>query len=152
MSLRAIFAKSRFSCFRTCKKHQQNMLLFHFRRDHGTFTFCHPSRDISRFLHFPDPGFQKSQIPLEGWQKVRVPENRKSAKREGEFGVLPRPGPRIPYYNSENSLCWGKGARGGFPFHLLFLRLPLYLVTRRSTHPDIHLYGAEYMKWKHKDT
>ena len=75
------FSRSRdFRVSELAKKHQQNMLLFHFRRDHGTFTFCHTSRHILRFLHFPDPGFQKGQTPLEVWQKMRVPENLKSAK------------------------------------------------------------------------
>ena len=93
MSLRAIFAKSRFSCFKTCKNISKTCSFFTFCATTEPSLFATPHGIFGDFCIFRIRDFKKGQIPQEGWQKVRVPENRKSAKWGGEFGVLPRPGP-----------------------------------------------------------
>ena len=72
-----------------------------------------------------------------------------SCSREVNLGFCPGRGPgfrniipRILYVGVKG----GGGEGGGVPFHLLSLRLPLYLVGRMSTHPDIHLYGVHDLR------
>ena len=91
MSLRAIFAKSRFSCLKTCKNNSKTLYFFTFCATTEPSLFATPHGIFGDFCIFRIRDFKKGQKPLEGWQKVRVPENRKSAKIVGEFEVLPRP-------------------------------------------------------------
>ena len=48
-------------------------------------------------------------------------------------------------FYSQNSLCGGKGGEGegGFPFSLSLPQTPSLFLTRRSTHTNFRLYGAE---------
>ena len=53
--------------------------------------FATPHGIFGDFCIFRIRDFKRCQKALDGWQKVRVPGNRKSAKIGGEFEVLPRP-------------------------------------------------------------
>ena len=62
------------------------MLLFHFLRDHATFTFCHPSNAFLPFLHFPESRFQKMAKSIRGVAKnegTRKPETFSSRCEKG---------------------------------------------------------------------
>jgi hypothetical protein len=46
------------------------MLLFHFLRDHGTISFCHPTNAFWPYLHFPESRFQKRPKSISGVAKT----------------------------------------------------------------------------------
>ena len=91
MSLRVIFAKSRFRVSKLAKSISKTCSLFTFCATTEPSLFATPHGIFGDFCIFRIRDFKKGQKPLEGWQKVRVPENQKSWKWGGEFGVLPRP-------------------------------------------------------------
>ena len=66
------------------------------RPNRGTRSFL-PPPDVSCDSEiFWDPEMRKGGKALEGSQKMRVPENRKSAEMVGEFAPAPGPGPGFP--------------------------------------------------------
>ena len=80
-----------FFVFQNLQNISKTCSLFTFCATTEPSLFATPHGIFGDFCIFRIRDFKIGQKALEGWQKVRVPENRKSAEMGGEFGVLPRP-------------------------------------------------------------
>ena len=117
------FSRSRvFRVSKVAKNISKTCSFFTFCATTEPSVFATPPDTFGRFCIFRNRDFKIGQKALEGWQKSRVPENRKSWKWGGEFGVPAAPAAPASGCLSRR-MTGGEG--GGFPLPLLSPQTPL---------------------------